>query len=48
VSTPRSFRIAFIVVAGFPATSIISTLVIPSFGWRPMFVIAGVGALVVW
>jgi putative MFS transporter len=39
---------AFIVVAGFPATSIISTLVIPAFGWRPMFVIAGVGALIVW
>jgi MFS transporter, putative metabolite:H+ symporter len=39
---------AFIVVAGFPATSIISTLVVPNFGWRPMFVIAGVGALVVW
>ncbi len=39
---------AFLVVAGFPATSIISTLVIPSFGWRPMFVIAGVGALIVW
>src|SRR5215813_8937226 len=39
---------AFIVVAGFPATSIISTLVIPSFGWRPMFAIAGVGALIVW
>ena len=39
---------AFIVVAGFPATSIISTLIIPSFGWRPMFAIAGVGALIVW
>jgi putative MFS transporter len=39
---------AFIVVAGFPATSIISTFVIPSYGWRPMFVIAGVGALIVW
>jgi putative MFS transporter len=39
---------AFIVVAGFPATSIISTFVIPSFGWRPMFAIAGVGALIVW
>jgi putative MFS transporter len=39
---------AFIVVAGFPATSIISTFVIPVFGWRPMFAIAGVGALVVW
>jgi putative MFS transporter len=39
---------AFIVVAGFPATSIISTFVIPNFGWRPMFAIAGVGALIVW
>ena len=39
---------AFIVVAGFPATSLISTFVIPSFGWRPMFVVAGIGALVVW
>jgi putative MFS transporter len=39
---------AFIVVAGFPATSVISTLVIPQWGWRPMFVIAGVGALIVW
>ena len=39
---------AFIVVAGFPATSILSTLIIPSFGWRPMFAIAGVGALIVW
>jgi putative MFS transporter len=39
---------AFIVVAGFPATSLISTLVIPSFGWRPMFLVAGIGALIVW
>src|SRR5690242_5712551 len=30
---------AFIVVAGFPATSIISTFVVPTWGWRPMFVI---------
>jgi putative MFS transporter len=39
---------AFIVVAGFPATSIISALIVPSYHWRPMFVIAGVGALIVW
>src|SRR3954462_14447146 len=39
---------AFIVVAGFPATSLISTFVIPTWGWRPMFVIAGVGAMIVW
>jgi putative MFS transporter len=39
---------AFVVVSGFPATSLLGTLIIPSFGWRPMFVIAGIGALVVW
>jgi putative MFS transporter len=39
---------AFLVVAGFPATALLGYLVIPNFGWRPMFIIAGVGALVVW
>ncbi len=39
---------AFLVVAGFPATSLLGYLIIPSFGWRPMFVIAGVGSLIVW
>ena len=39
---------AFIVVAGFPATSLLGYLVIPNFGWRPMFVIAGIGSLIVW
>jgi len=39
---------AFIVVAGFPITAVLSYLIIPSFGWRPMFVIAGVGSLIVW
>ncbi len=39
---------AFVVVAGFPVTSVLSYLIIPSFGWRPMFVIAGVGSLIVW
>jgi MFS transporter, putative metabolite:H+ symporter len=39
---------AFVVVAGFPATSLLGYLVIPSFGWRPMFVIAGIGSLIVW
>jgi MFS transporter, putative metabolite:H+ symporter len=39
---------AFLVVAGFPATAILGYLIIPNFGWRPMFVIAGVGSLVVW
>jgi putative MFS transporter len=39
---------AFLVVAGFPATAILGYLIIPSFGWRPMFVVAGVGSLIVW
>jgi putative MFS transporter len=37
-----------IVVAGLPATTLLGTLIIPLFGWRPMFVIAGIGALIVW
>jgi putative MFS transporter len=39
---------AFIVVAGFPVTSLLGYLIIPNFGWRPMFVIAGIGSLFVW
>ena len=39
---------AFLVVAGFPATAMLGYLIIPSFGWRPMFIIAGVGSLIVW
>jgi MFS transporter, putative metabolite:H+ symporter len=39
---------AFLVVAGFPVTSLLGYLIIPTWGWRPMFVIAGVGSLIVW
>jgi putative MFS transporter len=39
---------AFVVVAGFPVTALLSYLIIPNFGWRPMFVIAGIGSLIVW
>lgn len=39
---------AFLVVAGFPATALLGYLIIPTFGWRPMFVIAAVGSLIVW
>jgi putative MFS transporter len=39
---------AFLVVAGFPATAILSYFIIPAWGWRPMFIIAGVGSLIVW
>jgi MFS transporter, putative metabolite:H+ symporter len=39
---------AFVVVAGFPVTSLLGYLIIPTWGWRPMFVIAGLGSLIVW
>ena len=39
---------AFLVVAGFPVTALLGYLIIPNFGWRPMFVIAGIGSLIVW
>jgi MFS transporter, putative metabolite:H+ symporter len=39
---------AFLVVAGFPATALLGYLIIPAWGWRPTFVIAGVGSLIVW
>jgi putative MFS transporter len=39
---------AFLVVAGFPVTAILGYLIIPTWGWRPMFIIAGIGALIVW
>src|SRR6267154_2312311 len=42
------FGLAFLVVAGFPATALLGYLIIPAFGWRPMFIIAGVGSLIVW
>ena len=37
-----------IVVSSLPITALVSTLVIPRFGWRTMFVLGGVGALLVW
>src|SRR5215468_10586701 len=39
---------AFLTVCGFPATSILGYLIIPTWGWRPMFIIAGIGSLIVW
>src|SRR5258707_15337452 len=37
-----------IVVSGLPVAALLGTLIIPHFGWRAMFVLGGVGALVVW
>jgi putative MFS transporter len=39
---------AFLVVAGFPVTALLGYFIIPAFGWRPMFIIAAVGSLIVW
>src|ERR1700710_3242188 len=39
---------AFLVVAGFPATALLGYLIIPAFGWGPIFVIAGIGSPAVW
>jgi putative MFS transporter len=36
------------VVTGLPAASLLGTLIIPRFGWRAMFLIGGIGALIVW
>jgi putative MFS transporter len=39
---------SFLVVSGLPITALLGYLIIPMWGWRPMFVIAGIGALIVW
>ena len=36
------------VVTGLPAAALVGTLIIPRLGWRAMFVLGGLGALVVW
>jgi MFS transporter, putative metabolite:H+ symporter len=36
------------VVSSLPISGLIGTVIIPKFGWRLMFVIGGMGALVVW
>jgi putative MFS transporter len=39
---------AVVVVTGLPIAVLISTVMIPAFGWRSMFVLGGIGALIVW
>ena len=36
------------VVTGLPVAALLGRLIIPRFGWRAMFVLGGLGALVVW
>jgi putative MFS transporter len=40
--------LAVVVVMGLPVAVLLSTVMIPAFGWRSMFVLGGIGALVVW
>ena len=37
-----------VVVTSLPISALVSTLLIPRVGWRIMFVIGGIGALIVW
>ena len=37
-----------IVVSGLPAAALLGRFIIPHFGWRVMFALGGLGALVVW
>jgi putative MFS transporter len=39
--------LAVVVVTGLPVAVLASTVMIPAFGWRSMFVLGGIGALVV-
>jgi len=36
------------VVTGLPISLLIASIVVPMFGWRAMFIIGGIGALIVW
>ena len=40
--------ISVFVVSGSPLTALLGRLIIPRFGWRMMFVLGGLGAMVVW
>lgn len=39
---------AVCVVSGLPVALLVASFVVPMFGWRAMFVLGGIGALVVW
>ena len=36
------------VVTGLPVSALLGLLLVPNFGWRVMFVVGGLGALIVW
>lgn len=39
---------AVCVVTGLPVSLLVASIVVPEFGWRAMFVLGGIGALIVW
>jgi putative MFS transporter len=39
---------AVCVVTGLPISLLVASIVVPEFGWRAMFVLGGIGALIVW
>lgn len=39
---------AVCVVTGLPIALLVASLVVPAFGWRAMFILGGIGALIVW
>jgi MFS transporter, putative metabolite:H+ symporter len=36
------------VVTGLPVSLLVASLVVPNFGWRAMFILGGIGALIIW
>jgi putative MFS transporter len=36
------------VVTGLPVALLVASLIVPAFGWRSMFVLGGIGAIIVW
>lgn len=43
-----SGMICTLVTAGLPVSALLAWLLVPAFGWRVMFVLGGVGALIAW
>jgi putative MFS transporter len=39
---------AVCVVTGLPVALLVASVVVPAFGWRAMFILGGIGAIIVW
>jgi MFS transporter, putative metabolite:H+ symporter len=39
---------AVCVVTGLPVALLLASVVVPAFGWRAMFILGGIGAIIVW